>query len=138
MRNVVYLSDRSDQGQEDSEFAVALPRLEQELARFPGNGDERPWIQQITDAVTAADGELLFVLPDPDDQGEIRQHAMIRFQEDDEDCLVFLCEGDDGFILKTGEQIESNLVEFARATATVMQHLRADAEVLRPLAEELH
>ena len=138
MRNVVYLSDRSDNGSENGEFAVALPRLEQELSRHPDHDDNRPWIEQVTDAINAANGELLFVLPDPDEDGAIRQRAMIRLQEEEEDCLVYLCQAEDGFVLKTGEQIETHLAEFARATANVMQHLRADENVLRPLAEGVH
>lgn len=138
MRNVVYLSDCSDEGQENGEYAVSLPRLEQELARCPDGEDDRPWIEQVTEAIAAANGELLFVLPDPVEDGEVRQRAMIRLQEEDEDCLVFLCQADDGYVLKTGEQIETYLAEFARATAAVMQHLRADADVLRPLAEGVH
>lgn len=138
MRNVVYLSDCSDQGPEIGDRALSLPRLEQELSRRPDEADDRPWIEQITDAVTAANGELLFVLPDPDEDGAVRQRAMIRLQEEEEDCLVFLCESEDGYVLKTGEEIETHLAEFARATAAVMQHLRADADVLRPLSEGMH
>lgn len=138
MRNVVYLSDRSDAGPENGDHAVALPRLEQELARCPDDGDNRPWIEQVAEAIAAANGELLFVLPAPNEDGEVRQRAMIRLQQDEEDCLVFLCQADNGFVLKTGEQIESHLAEFARAAATVMQHLRADDKVLRPLAEGIH
>jgi len=138
MRNVVYLSDRSDAGPENSDDAVALPRLEQDLARCPGDGDDRPWIEQVTEAITAANGELLFVLPDPNEDGEVRQRAMIRLPQDEEDCLVFLCQADDGFVLKTGEQIDSHLAEFARTAAIVMQYLRADDNVLRPLAEGVH
>ncbi len=138
MRNVVYLSDRSDHGSENGDYAFALPRLEQELARRPDIDDDRPWIEQVTEAINAANGELLFVLPDPDEDGEIRQRAMIRLHEKEEECLVYLCQAEDGFVLKTGEQIESHLAEFARAAANVMQHLRADANVLRPLAEGIH
>ena len=54
MRNVVYLSDRSDNGLENGEFAVALPRLEEELSRHPDHDDDRPWIEQVTDAINAA------------------------------------------------------------------------------------
>ena len=78
------------------------------------------------------------MLPDPDEDGAIRQRAMIRLQEEEEDYLVYLCQAEDGFVLKTGEQIETHLAEFARAAANVMQHLRADDNVLRPLAEGVH
>ena len=138
MRNVVYLSERSEQRAENGEYAFALPRLRQELSRYPTDDDDRPWVEQVTEAVRAANGELLFVLPDPDADGEIRQKAMIRLWQDDEDCLVFLCQADDGFVLKTGEEIEYHLAEFARAAANLMQHLRADDKVLRPLAEGIH
>jgi len=138
MRNVVYLSDRSDRGLKNRDSAFALPRLELEMALDLTATDGRPWIEHVAEATAAAAGELLFVLPDPDLDGEIRQCAMIRLQEDQQDCLVAVCQSDNGYIIKTEDQIDTELAEFARATANLMHHLRSDDRVLRPLAEGLH
>ncbi len=98
----------------------------------------RPWIEYVAEATATAGGELLFVLPDQDRDGGIRQCAMIRLQEDERDCLVAVCQSEEGYTIKTEDRIDADLAEFARATANLMRHLRSDDRVLRPLAEGLH
>jgi hypothetical protein len=138
MRNVVYLSDRSDRGANNSDGAFALPRLELEMAMDLGGAGPQSWIDVVRDATAAAGGDLLFVLPNPTTDGEVRQRAMVRLHEDDRDCLVFICQIQDGYTISDEDQIDPVLAEFAQATIKVMQHLSADDRVTGPLAEALH
>lgn len=138
MRNVVYLSGHPDRGLQEGDDAFALPRLELEMALELGGSDQDCWIDLIRDATAAAGGELLFVLPCPASNGEVRQRAMIRLREDERNCLVFVCQSDDGHVILEEDQIDADLAEFACATVNVMQHLRADNRVLGPLADGVH
>lgn len=138
MRNVVYLSGRSERELENGDSTFALPRLELEMALDLGETDQRSWADRVRDATKAAGGELLFMLPDPNRNDEIRQRAMILLREDEHVCLIFVCQSDEGYTILDGHQIEPDLAEFALATVNVMQHLRADNRVVGPLAEGMH
>jgi len=108
------------------------------MAMELGGADPQSWIDVVRKASAAAGGDLLFVLPSPDPDGEIRQRAMIRLHEDDRDCLVFVCQMEKGYTIRDENQIDPVLAEFAQATIKVMQHLSADDRVTGPLAEALH
>ena len=92
----------------------------------------------VRDATSAAGGDLLFSLPCPDPDGTVRQRAMIRLHEDSRDCLVFICQTQDGYTISEEDQIDPELAEFAQATIKVMQHLSADERVTDLVAAALH
>lgn len=138
MRNVVYLSGDRERNKATGNDAFALPRLELEMAMELNGGETRPWSDIVRDAATVAGGELLFVLPGPDMASGIRQRAMVRLVEDGHDCLMFVCQLDDGYAIIDEDRIDPELAEFAQTTIRVMQHLSADANVIGPLAEPLH
>lgn len=138
MRNVVFLSDRSEHGETGVGDAFVLPRLELEMAMELNSGGLRPWSEVVREAATTAGGELLFVLPGPDMENGTRQRAMVRLVEDGHDCLVFVCQTDDGYVIVDEDRIDPELAEFAQTTIRVMQHLSADANVIGPLSEPLH
>jgi hypothetical protein len=138
MRNVVYLSDDRERNKATGNDAFALPRLELEMAMELNGSETRPWSEIVRDAATVAGGELLFVLPGPDMESGIRQRAMVRLVEDGHDCLMFVCQLDNGYAIIDEDRIDPELAEFAQTTIRVMQHLSADANVIGPLAESLH
>jgi hypothetical protein len=138
MRNVFYLSDFPDRATKRCDSAFALPRLELEMAMELGGSDSQPWIEIVREATAAAGGELLFSLPSPAPDGEIRQQAMIRLHEDERDCLVFVCENENGYTIRDEHQIDPELAEFAQATIKVLQHLSSDDRVIGGLAGALH
>jgi hypothetical protein len=111
-----------------------LKRLQFELLLELSDTARHPLADIVRRAAESAGGDLLFVLPAPDGS----QTAIVRLNEDGEDCFVQVRPAEVGFAIAQDGEIDPNLLGFARASVDVLQRLKADRKVLEPLAAATH
>ncbi|MYZ47907.1 hypothetical protein [Propylenella binzhouense] len=115
-----------------------MATLELEMALEIADTEGRAWTEAVRYAAEAAGGELVFVLPDPAEDGSDRSEcAIVRLREDDETKLVSIRETDDGFEFRDEAAIDPSLRDFARSSIEVLERLRSDLDfVALPEADE--
>lgn len=108
-----------------------LKRLEFEMALEISDTGGRPLAETVKQAAQAAGGDLLFVLPAPDGDGVT---AIVRLLEDGENHFIQVRTAEQGLAIRDEGEIAPELLGFARASIDVLERLRADRNVLVPLA----
>ena len=112
-----------------------LKRLEFEMALEFGDAGGMPFRETLEKAAATAGGEVLFVLPAT---GERSATGLIRTLEGGQSHFIQVRVGDGGFTVLQDDQIEADLLGFARASIDVLERLRADRNVIAPLASAAH
>jgi hypothetical protein len=113
----------------------SLKRLEFEMALELAHTGDRPHEELLRQAATTAGADLLFVLPAPDGSGVT---SVVRLVENGGDRLLQVRTADDGFAISEEGEMDPEALSFARASIDVLERLKADGQVLEPLAAAAH
>jgi hypothetical protein len=113
----------------------SLKRLEFEMALELADTGDRPHPELIRQAAATAGADLLFVLPAPDGSGVT---SVVRLAENGGDRLLQVRTADDGFAICEEAEMNPETLSFARASIDVLERLKADGQILEPLAAASH
>jgi hypothetical protein len=113
----------------------SLKRLEFEMALELADTGDRPHPELIRQAAATAGADLLFVLPAPDGSGVT---SVVRLAENGGDRLLQIRTADDGFAICEEAEMDAETLSFARASIDVLERLKADGQILEPLAAASH
>lgn len=128
----------SVEGGKRHRHGIVLPRMEFEMALDIIEGQDLTWADAVSEAAQATGGDLIFILPDANEDGSVRSRAMVRLTEDESERLIIVAEREDGYDVQEEPEIADELLQFARASIEVLERLRADEAVIAPLVSEPH
>ena len=104
-----------------------MARVEFEMAlEVSEDGAERPWTERVRRAAETAGGDLICVLPIPGAESSPREHALVRLPHGGEHRLVAVRETPAGLAVRDEDDIDGQILDFARASVEVLELLRAD------------
>ena len=101
-------------------------------------GQDMTWAEAVREAAQATGGEIIFVLPEPGEDGAPRHRAMVRLTDEDAERLIVVAEREGGYDVHEEPDIDEDLLQFARASIEVLERLRADEAVIAPLVSQPH
>lgn len=104
--------------------------MQAELAQHLRSAGDVPLNERFTLAAEAAGANLLFVLPAPDGAG---LRALVHRSEAGEDHFIQIRTADTGFEIDPEPQIDTGLLDLARASVDVFRRILADDRIRRPL-----
>ena len=122
-------------GDADREDRSVPLSLEFEMALELCGGEDRSWTEAVQAAADAAGGDLVFILPATDSDGEVREHAMVRLGEGD-GSLLFVKRAEDGLSVLSEADIDGEVADFGRASIAVLERIRTDERIEEPLVAD--
>ena len=123
-------------GDADREDRSVPLSLEFEMALELCGGEDRSWTEAVKAAADAAGGDLVFILPATDSDGEVREHAMVRLGEGDGGSLFFVRRAEHRLSVLSEADIDGEVADFGRASIAVLERIRTDERIVEPLVAD--
>ncbi len=112
-----------------------LVRLHFELALELGFASRQPLDETLWNALNTAGCDVILQLPTPDAEGVI---TVVRLRENGQQGFLQVRMSESGFEIADENEIDPELLSFARASIDVLERVKADGAIMEPAAAARH